>query len=268
MTVYSNSKMKLGPQWERIGIQNWVWRNFLSADEIKEIMEECAEQEAAGTDFDSKHSFDIKGLNKYKKRIANSIFGQYDNDFRIRDMNRISIRPVGAGHIIHSDVENCVAKLLKLMVGPDVTENVQKHWTGGFGMILYFNDDYEGGEICYPLNGIEYKPAAGDIVIHEIEAVHGVKKVKSGKRYTHATGIDVLINFNKSEYDKVKWPWSEFGYVRDPEDFYMDIKKSPILHQPLADYQKIYVEENLYAEESSPKQTGSDPLNKSDTYSM
>jgi hypothetical protein len=55
-----------------------------------------------------------------------------------------------------------------------------------FSMITYINEDYEGGEICFPNHGITLKPAAGSLVIFPSQEpyLHEVKNVLSGERYT------------------------------------------------------------------------------------
>lgn len=57
-----------------------------------------------------------------------------------------------------------------------------------YGLVLYLNTcdvDFVGGELYYPNLGIEYKPKAGDLVIHpgSDEYSHGVRNVTSGVRY-------------------------------------------------------------------------------------
>lgn len=53
------------------------------------------------------------------------------------------------------------------------------------GMVLYLNDDYQGGEIYYPNLKIAIKPKAGSLVIHpgNVYYSHGVLPVTSGTRY-------------------------------------------------------------------------------------
>lgn len=43
----------------------------------------------------------------------------------------------------------------------------------GYGFCLYFNDDYEGGELEYPDLGIVVKPKAGSLYVHGGNVVHG-----------------------------------------------------------------------------------------------
>lgn len=56
-----------------------------------------------------------------------------------------------------------------------------------WGMVIYPNDNYEGGEIEYPQYNFKYKPEAGSMIMHEGYTRHGVKKVTSGNRYCMAS---------------------------------------------------------------------------------
>lgn len=57
--------------------------------------------------------------------------------------------------------------------------------------VYYLNDDYEGGELCFPQFGIELKPKAGDMVIFPSSYVysHSVNPVISGNRYSIASWL-------------------------------------------------------------------------------
>lgn len=59
------------------------------------------------------------------------------------------------------------------------------HWRK-FGCVLYLNDDYEGGEIYFPNQNIELKPAPNTLVFFpgSLEFLHGVKPITNGSRYT------------------------------------------------------------------------------------
>lgn len=43
----------------------------------------------------------------------------------------------------------------------------------GYGFCLYFNDDYQGGELHYPELDIKVKPKANSLYIHAGKVVHG-----------------------------------------------------------------------------------------------
>lgn len=52
--------------------------------------------------------------------------------------------------------------------------------------IIYWNDDFTGGEFYYPDHGLEFKIKAGMAVAHpgDIHYLHGVKTITSGTRWT------------------------------------------------------------------------------------
>ena len=69
---------------------------------------------------------------------------------------------------------------------PDGSPNTTPHRS--FSSIIYLNDDYEGGETYFPGFGIRIKPEPGLMVLFGSgpEYVHGVTKMRSGRRYTYA----------------------------------------------------------------------------------
>ena len=52
--------------------------------------------------------------------------------------------------------------------------------------LIYYNDDFEGGELYYPDHDLIVKPQPGLAVAHpgDINYLHGVKPIISGERYT------------------------------------------------------------------------------------
>lgn len=62
------------------------------------------------------------------------------------------------------------------------------------GVVIYLNDDFEGGEIYYPKVKIEIKPVANALLIHPANMIyrHGVKPVTSGSRYSLAGFARIL----------------------------------------------------------------------------
>jgi hypothetical protein len=66
-----------------------------------------------------------------------------------------------------------------------------------FGVVIYINDDYEGGEISYPTLEFKIKPKARSLIIHSASLPHLVEKVTGeNTRYilsTFISGEDVSI---------------------------------------------------------------------------
>lgn len=54
-----------------------------------------------------------------------------------------------------------------------------------YGIVIYYSE-FEGGEIHYNRQDIEFKPSPGDMIVHSSleHCFHGVKEVKSGIRYS------------------------------------------------------------------------------------
>jgi len=52
--------------------------------------------------------------------------------------------------------------------------------------LIYYNDDFEGGELYYPQHDLVIKPEPGLGIAHpgDINYLHGVKMVTSGERFT------------------------------------------------------------------------------------
>ena len=51
--------------------------------------------------------------------------------------------------------------------------------------LFYINDDYEGGELYFPNQGVQFKPKAGAAYFFpgDMDYIHGVTEIKSGIRY-------------------------------------------------------------------------------------
>jgi predicted 2-oxoglutarate/Fe(II)-dependent dioxygenase YbiX len=50
--------------------------------------------------------------------------------------------------------------------------------------VIYLNDDYEGGEIYFPDQGMSIKPKHGQLIAFPGAWWHGVTAVSNGLRYT------------------------------------------------------------------------------------
>lgn len=82
-----------------------------------------------------------------------------------------------------------------------------------YGYVVYIND-FDGGELYYPEWDLEYKPTAGDLVIHSSSKKyrHGVKKVLRGPRYAY-TNFVTLAEDMPMDLDEYKKRSTEFMEV-------------------------------------------------------
>lgn len=69
-------------------------------------------------------------------------------------------------------------------------------------LVAYINDDFEGGELFFRLQGITYIPRAGDVVLFPSNYMypHQAKVVHSGTKYSLVTMLDYSDKFHKPEF--------------------------------------------------------------------
>lgn len=100
--------------------------------------------------------------------------------------------PIGSRQDPHADKE--------LHEGPDAGTPNSFPWYD-IGTVFYLNDDYFGGELYFPKQGIEFKPKAraGYFFPGDLHYIHGVRPVLQGCRYTSPyfwTVTDLPEKFN------------------------------------------------------------------------
>jgi hypothetical protein len=88
--------------------------------------------------------------------------------------------------------------------GVDYASNTSQYVTKGY--ILYFNDDYEGGEVVYTKKEYRIRPKAGMILVHSgfEDYEHAVTPVESGERHILSGFVyesdyfyDIMTNTNR-----------------------------------------------------------------------
>jgi hypothetical protein len=69
-------------------------------------------------------------------------------------------------------------------------------------LVAYLNDDFEGGELFFRLQGINYVPKAGDVVLFPSNYMypHQAKVVHSGIKYSLVTMLDYSDKYHKPEF--------------------------------------------------------------------
>jgi len=123
--------------------------------------------------------------------IINSIEWNYGT--RIIHRYHDSIRKMSSGAEIlpHADNEFNDGTFFSIRYTKEsvnTKNDFQEHLPNEFveySSIFYINDDYEGGEICFPDYNLEIKPEAGSVVFFPSNSkyIHAVKKVIKGDRY-------------------------------------------------------------------------------------
>ena len=64
-----------------------------------------------------------------------------------------------------------------------------------YGVVIYYNDDYKGGELKYPDLKITHKPIAGSLLLHAGEILHGTLPVQDNvTRYISTMFVKHKLN--------------------------------------------------------------------------
>lgn len=86
---------------------------------------------------------------------------------------------VGGKYDLHNDSEDYVDNKLQRVCERDVT------------ILIYLNDDYEGGELEFPDWGVRFKPKIGTLIAFPsyIDFSHRVHSITSGQRYNLVSWI-------------------------------------------------------------------------------
>lgn len=81
-----------------------------------------------------------------------------------------------------------------------------------YAVLLYLNEDYQGGEIYFPEYGLEIKPEKNELIFFPGTEyyLHGVKEVVSGHRL-------VMQNFLTTP--KLQYIWNKFVMNDNPINF-------------------------------------------------
>lgn len=177
----------------------YVVKNFISEEDLKVILADLTNPEGwhqSGVFYQKselKYSSHTKSLLSEKYRpMAQELIDDDLNIINWQDMlqkfipNKMSDWAIAP----HSDRFDYNEK--------GAGESTSKHVTKGF--IVYFNDDFTGGEIVYTNKDIVVKPEPGMLLVHPgtEEYEHGVKAVTYGERYI-LTGFAYERDFFEKE---------------------------------------------------------------------
>lgn len=166
--------------------------NFLSQREIDIMMDDCIKEDewtigendwennikecTSAMDLRREINFAIESIiNNDKEECATN---QFVNRLRVSTGNG-KLWALG----MHADNHS---------YGDGTSVNVTK------GYIIYFNDDFEGGETVYVNKNISLKPKAGRLLVHSAyeDYTHAVNHITSGTRY-FITGFVFKIGTKK-----------------------------------------------------------------------
>jgi hypothetical protein len=184
--------------------------DFISAEDLEKIQLFCSTAEytessplypieSIHTCVDGYETETTEILRKYRNKIYPILEQTYN----------CSINPEsGHSEIVH---------IARYRPGTRLNEHADKvceSWRD-LSNVLYFNDDYEGGEIYFTQYGKEFKPKAGSLLIFPAAAnfSHGVREITSGYRLATST-FWVVSEWKDMDYSN----WESYLPVSAVED--------------------------------------------------
>jgi hypothetical protein len=120
------------------------------------------------------------------KKYSAKIFDAYNLDYNLYTHVAFLVKyDVGSFAPLHSDImdERCTEDKLSL--------------------VLYFNDDYVGGDIYFPKLEKQYHPSKGTALAYEADNPnfdHGVNKIEKGTKYILAFCFTKNKSLSQNEY--------------------------------------------------------------------
>jgi hypothetical protein len=188
---------------KKLGEDIYVYNYFLSEKEIEfynkainDIDPELGWQKDIDHKwFNYKISFPIKEFNSLICRIKET----FENNFMINEHTCLNRLLAGDEWGVHSDDHDFRSiKELSLSYREGEPYELVKYTV--YGLIVYFND-FEGGALHYPNQGLTYKPLPGDMVVHSSaeHCKHGVTKVIHGPRYSYSNNLSKYIKVPKND---------------------------------------------------------------------
>jgi hypothetical protein len=141
--------------------------------------------------IDGEYFKDHKAGNLFKKYTnlmrskAEEVYGLKFNEDKYLDL---FVHPEGSFLEPHTDIIDYEQKEI-YDVGNLLIEQ-EKHWpflwSGHVSVIIYLNNDYDGGILYFPDQNVEIKPEPGLMVIFpgNLHFLHGVTKTSGNPRYT------------------------------------------------------------------------------------
>lgn len=215
-----NKRYFLDRGFEQLNQEAFIYRNFLTESECDEIVEEVKSTQEYK---DGKPFIYINSIKKYRDRIKGLL--DIENPLLSDDVDHVIVRWRGHRDFPHCDVLRHVHDFIENWSWDETdvhTRMMPLHYSA---FIMYFNDDFEGGELVYPEYKFTYKPKKGDIVFHNIEIIHAVNEILSDKeRISFQGSIAYYRWMDPKVVDGIFKKIEDNGYEGGSNDFFIHQK--------------------------------------------
>jgi hypothetical protein len=245
--LYLNNQLLSNNRFEKIHDEIYIYKNFLSKEECYDLVEDAKKDVyAEGKQYRSSL------LKNYKDRLIGLL--DFENQRNIKEHNinggwdKLVLRSNNDSDKFHIDIYNYLNKYMEssqIQLDP----NLEKINTSFMSFVIYFSEDFDGGSISYPEYSFKYKPRAGDMILHNVQIVHGVEPVINGERWSYQGSIDMVKYIKKDLFDQftvdneyfqnrqdaLKMPKEPDHKMKDDMFFYRE-DQSPLLNKRLLRY--------------------------------
>jgi hypothetical protein len=197
-----NDKYFLEKSFKKIGEDIYVYKNFISKEELDfiiPILDKIRinleyDPSTIGTDFENRVTRPIEEMSFLPERIKDI----FEDKYIVRQHTGANILSKGDLWPPHYDSNDFIqireiAKTLKDGEPYKIVDDSR------YGIVAYFNSVESGGELVYIKQNITYTPNPGDLVIHSAEenCTHKVNKVLKGYRYSYSNNLRVELKVPK-----------------------------------------------------------------------
>ncbi len=180
------------------------FEDFVSIEDQKNILKFC-EDNPKWSPITGDKKFSSQQKNMVSANGDNSHLIGIDDTMKILDKYNYEIAKVlNKEKLIQHNVFGMPPTLFKYSKGYSLPLHMDTRYSKWitYASVIYFNDDYEGGELSFPKLNTKIKPKTRELIIFsqiEDEYYHEVKRIKEGIRYSSAT----WWGSEKSEKDPV-----------------------------------------------------------------
>jgi hypothetical protein len=175
--------------------------NFISVEEQENVLDYCKSlDESEWWTNDSKVSEFFNG--KIKLGDKPDLFLDIDERIKHLFFGIHKIYPIGLNRHLETN-------FMKPHRDYDPLSNTLPDEHIRYGIVLYYNEKYDGGAVNYPDLGIVHKPKARSLLIHGGHILHGTTKVLSPDvRYFSTTFVfgtkEKSVSLNKSIFGDIE----------------------------------------------------------------
>ena len=176
-----------------------IKKNFVEADDlirVQELVEDINEWHNPSPDIFNEEGVCIYDASYWWDRMCSGDILQRINPFIFEIVNKYILKiAVAIEDKFGVSTYSRPPVLVRWLPGNEQLPHADKQLNDGtpnpfptydLNSIIYWNDDFEGGQIYYPQHDIELEIKAGMGIAHvgDVNYLHGVKEIKSGIRWT------------------------------------------------------------------------------------